>query len=210
MVELLRQSTDDDDRGTSVCARHRDIPGCIRGTARDKAQDPAKARVSHLRRHLAAAIPLLIAGMGAPAGEITVGWPGVPFEDKAAKAATVIDQFEKGLIDRAEARGTLGYGLGTEMGSPVKTEELSLIDSINRAGYPIVAMVAGGLISADEGRELLGFTGPAPEAPPQADTPPPPPTGPPGASEEVEMEFTIIYGFLTAHTLILAMLMAKK
>ena len=51
------------------------------GTARDKAQDPAKARVSHLRRHLAVAIPLLVAGMGAPAGDITVGWPGVPFED---------------------------------------------------------------------------------------------------------------------------------
>ena len=80
------------------------------GTARDKAQDPAKARVSHLRRHLAAAIPLLIAGMGAPAGELTVGWPGVPFEDKTERDTGLRADFGAGLISVEEARAGLGYG----------------------------------------------------------------------------------------------------
>ena len=80
------------------------------GTARDKAQDPAKARVSHLRRHLAVAIPLLIAGMGAPAGEITVGWPGIPFEDTAAKHAGLRADFTSGIASLEEVRPGLGYG----------------------------------------------------------------------------------------------------
>ena len=80
------------------------------GTARDKAQDPAKARVSHLRRHLAVAIPLLIAGMGAPAGEITVGWPGVPFEDTTAKHAGLRADFTSGIASLEEVRPGLGYG----------------------------------------------------------------------------------------------------
>ena len=80
------------------------------GTARDKAQDPAKARVSHLRRHLAAAIPLLIAGMGAPAGEITVGWPGVPFEDTKDKHAGLRADFISGIASLEEVRPGLGYG----------------------------------------------------------------------------------------------------
>ena len=80
------------------------------GTARDKAQDPAKARVSHLRRHLAAAIPLLIAGMGAPAGELTVGWPGIPFEDTTAKHAGLRADFTSGIASLEEVRPGLGYG----------------------------------------------------------------------------------------------------
>ena len=80
------------------------------GTARDKAQDPAKARVSHLRRHLAVAIPLLIAGMGAPAGEITVGWPGIPFEDTTAKHAGLRADFTSGIASLEEVRPGLGYG----------------------------------------------------------------------------------------------------
>ena len=80
------------------------------GTARDKAQDPAKARVSHLRRHLAVAIPLLIAGMGAPAGEITVGWPGIPFEDTTAKHAGLRADFASGIASLEEVRPGLGYG----------------------------------------------------------------------------------------------------
>ena len=80
------------------------------GTARDKAQDPAKARVSHLRRHLAVAIPLLIAGMGAPAGEITVGWPGIPFEDTTAKHAGLRADFMTGIASLEEVRPGLGYG----------------------------------------------------------------------------------------------------
>ena len=80
------------------------------GTARDKAQDPAKARVSHLRRHLAVAIPLLIAGQGAPAGEITVGWPGVPFEDTKDKHAGLRADFASGIASLEEVRPGLGYG----------------------------------------------------------------------------------------------------
>ena len=80
------------------------------GTARDKAQDPAKARVSHLRRHLALAIPLLIAGMGAPTGEITVGWPGIPFEDTTAKHAGLRADFTSGIASLEEVRPGLGYG----------------------------------------------------------------------------------------------------
>ena len=80
------------------------------GTARDKAQDPAKARVSHLRRHLAVAIPLLIAGQGAPAGEITVGWPGVPFEDTTEKHAGLRADFASGIASLEEVRPGLGYG----------------------------------------------------------------------------------------------------
>ena len=81
------------------------------GTARDKAQDPAKARVSHLRRHLAVAIPLLIAGQGAPAGEITVGWPGVPFEDTSRRNTPALRaDFASGIASLEEVRPGLGYG----------------------------------------------------------------------------------------------------
>ena len=66
--------------------------------------------MSHLRRHLAVAIPLLIAGQGAPAGEITVGWPGVPFEDTKDKHAGLRADFASGIASLEEVRPGLGYG----------------------------------------------------------------------------------------------------
>ena len=86
------------------------------GVARERAQDPAAARIRTLRRGFVRGLLRIIRAMGAPDGQVYFSWQGTPFEDKKVKEDSILAQYKEGLIEYEEAREALGWGPAQAMG----------------------------------------------------------------------------------------------
>lgn len=79
------------------------------GAARERASDAAVSRVHDIREELVECLPTVVAGMGAPAGEITFIWHAPPFADREAYRNEVRATYRDGIISRDAAARILGY-----------------------------------------------------------------------------------------------------
>ena len=81
------------------------------GTARERAQDRAAARIRGVRNDLRRCLPALVRAMGAPAsrGEIKFGWRTQPFADRQTLINNNVRLVEARIIKPEKAAEDLGY-----------------------------------------------------------------------------------------------------
>lgn len=76
------------------------------GLARERAEDRAAIRIRNFRDDLIKVLPIIIRGMGAPDGEVTVSWRTDPFQTAMGRE-DIIRLYTAGLIDRPTAQEML-------------------------------------------------------------------------------------------------------
>lgn len=93
------------------------------GFAREKSEDRAAIRARNVRDDMAKALPLIIKGMGAPDGELSVSWRSSPFESRIDREARVEKYLALGLITVAQAQQMLGLDVTPVENAPETNED---------------------------------------------------------------------------------------